>query len=591
MSELDVYPSPEDQAAIVEEQFPEDPKGRRGGGGKSSDKNSAREWLVQIGVCERAYQYQWGQARRNITKFRSAQNGKRIQVPLLTPLLLIKTALSTFRNPYISVRPRRKAAATTPQEILGAAVKETYINWLWKEQNMRKVIRRVVMDSLLLTGRGITAPGYNAIYDGQSMISYDTVTAYRVSPFDYMLDMEADASDNAFYGIRRLIMPIPLASKMFKKSESVFLPMKYSRWAKAKPVEKDINTNFIRRFGRTIIYEVQDLMAGKFHYLTQGFSGFLDSFDNPYPVDGLLPSFLEPIQVPDDILCIPEASLIWPQLEELTDVRNFWLENWRKLMPKYVYEKGAITEDELEKLTNAVGTTFAEMNGQIGGIKELPIPNAKMDIQFHEQMVKEDIRDTTGINEYLRGSSVPRVKTAYETSQIQSGSNVRIGDLNDLVEMHCSDVARKQLAIAAEFMTPEEMFLIVGLPVDMSSLGLPQGMIPSAATMKMETTVTIHTGSMTFPNKGQDPQKATLLLQLLGLPEINRYPVVAEVLQLLDLNAQQFMQPAQTVDPDEQKAAMWAMMTGGRGREAGGAETGKMFGQRQRPEMQIPGGV
>jgi hypothetical protein len=585
MAEIEVYPSPEDQQAIIEGQFPTVAKAKKG----KRSGTSAREWQVQIGVCERSNQSTYGQARRNLTKFRSAPLGKRIQVPLLTPLILIKSALSTFRNPYISVRPRKKASATTPQEILGAAVQETYINWLWKEQNMRKVVRQVVTDSLLLTGRGITAPGYSALFDGQSTISYDTVTAYRVSPFDYMLDMEADSSDNAFYGIKRLIMPIPLAAQMFNKPEDIFLPLKYTRWAKVKPMEKDINRNHIRRFGRTIVYEVQDLLAGKFHYLTSGYDKFLESFNNPYPVDGLLPSFLEPIPIPDDIQCIPEASLIWPQLEELTDVRNFWLEHWRKLMPKYIYEKGSITQDELEKLTSAVGTTFAEMVTSIGGIKLLDTPGGQMDIQFHEAMVKEDIRDTTGINEYLRGSSVPRVKTAYETSQIQSGANVRIGDMNDLVELHCSDIAQKQLAIAAEFLSPEELFLIAGLPADLRTIGLPPGMIPSATVMKMETTVTVHTGSMTFPNKGQDPQKAALLMQLLGLPEINRYPVVAEILQLLDFNAQQYMNPPQAINPDEQKAAQWAVLTGGRGREAGGQETGQIFGSRQRPELMTPG--
>lgn len=585
---MEVYPSPEDQAAIVEETYPDYPKGRRKPG-RRPERAEAKEWLVQIGVCERANQFTFGQARRNLTKFKGAMRGKRIQVPLLTPLVEIKSALATFRNPYISVRPRKKAAATTPQEILGAAVKETYINWLWKEQVMRKVVRQVVKDSLILTGRGVTCPGYNALFDGQSMISYDTVTAYRVSPFDYMLDLEADSSDNAFYGIRRLIMPIPLAAAMFRKSEDIFKPMKYTRWAKLKPLEKDINRNHIRRFGRTVVYEVQDLLSGKFLYLTQGYDKFLESFENPYPVDGLLPSFLEPITVPDDIQCVPEATLIWPQLEELTDVRNFWLEHWRKLIPKYVKEATAITDDEMEKLLSADAMTFATCAGNIGGIKLLETPTAKMDIQYHEQMIKEDIRDFTGVNEYLRGSAVPRVKTAYETSRIEGGSNIRIGDLNDQVELHCSDIARKQLAIASEFLTPEELFLITGLPADLRTLGLPIGMVPNQTIMKMETTVTIHTGSMTFPNKGQDPQKATVLMQLLALPEINRYPVVAEVLQLLDLNAQQFMNPPQAVDPDEQKAAMWAMLQGGRGRAEGGRQTGQVFGSRMRPELMTPG--
>jgi len=582
MSDIEVFPSRENQSAIMEGAFPDIPKRGRPAG------VSASQWLTQIEACERKHQWSFSQAKRNVIKYKNRISDDRITVPMLTPMVEVKSALATFRDPYISIRPMHRAAPTTPEEILGAAVKETYINWLWRQINMKDTTRRVTKDALLLTGLGITCPGYTTIPGTDAHhLSYDTPIASRVSPMDYFLDCEADASSNAYYGVRCIYLPIPIAEAMFKKKPGTFKPIKFSRWGKIKQQVQEASVNLLTDYRRTILYEVQDLMSGKFLYVTPGYSSFLDSFNNPYPIDGLLPEFLEPMPIPDDIDCISEASLIIPQLDELNQLREFWCQHWKRLLPKYLTEENAATEEQLDNLRSADENEFCQVRDP-AGIRLLEVPNVHMDLQYHEMAIKDDIRNLTGFNEYMAGGGQGKTKTAYETQRIEAGSGIRISDLNDFVEKHCANVARKLLAIATAFLTSDEMREIVGLPADLRALGLPFNIEITDEVIKRDCLVTIQVGSMTLPSKADNPQKAMMLLQLMQFPEVNRPEQLAEVYNLLELDAGRFLTPQGSVDPNEVAMSKQALMTGGKGREMGGSETGTMFGARQRPELMRP---
>jgi len=579
---MEVFPTKEDQAAIVADTFRDSRKAvsKRGAGGQT-----ASQWLTQIEACERKHQWSFAQAKRNIAKYKNRLPEGRISVPLLTPLIEVKSALATFRDPYISVRPMHRAVPATPEEILGAAVKEVYINWLWRQIGMKDVIRRVTKDALLMTGRGITVPGYTTVPGVDSKhLSYDTPIASRVSPLDYFIDCEADSSASAYYGVRCIYLPIPIAEAMFKK-KGVFRTVKFSRWGKIKQQGLEHDRNLLEDFRRTVVYEVQDLMSGRFHYLTPGYDRFLESFENPYPIDGLLPEFLEPMPIPDDVDCISEASLIIPQLDELGELREFWRQHWKRLLPKYLVDQNAATEEQLEKLRTAEENEFNVVMDK-AGFGLLEVPNVHPDIQYHEMSVKEDIRDITGFNEYMRGSRVPQTKTAYETQRIEAGSGIRVADLNDFVEKHCAGVARKLLAIATEFVGAGEMMEIVGLPADLRQLGMPFNIPVTDEVLKKDCMVTISAGSMSLPNKTQDPQKAMLLLQLMQFPEVNRFEQLSEIYRLLELDGGRLLQQPQNVNPEEVQMSKMALMRAAPGgRESGGMETGSLFGQRLRQDL------
>ena len=582
------FPDPANQQAVIEGEFPEKTTPRRAKG-RSIKGASPQQWLSQIEVCERAYQQQFNLAKRNIKFYKPQKSGRRVSIPLLTPLVEIKSAMATFRDPYISVRPRQKAAPTTPEELLAGAIKETYINWLWQELDLKNEIRRVVKDALLLTGRGITTPGYNMVMDPNGYISYETPIAYRTSPFDYLLDIEADSSRNAFYGIRRIVLPIPIAEAMFNKKD-VFKPLRYSQWTRIKGSDKQAQKNVIKQYGRTLVYEVQDLLTNMFYFLTPAYSDFVGKFENPYPVAGLLPEFLEPMPVPDEIECIAESSLILPQLEELTDLRNFWMEMWKREIPKMLIEAGAATQDQIETLLTAeVMATAVVQNA--AGIRPLEMPSGKAELQYHEERVRQDINDLSGFNEYLRGGRVPQTKTAFETDQIIQGANIRVSDLNDFVEKHCAKVARKLLAIATEFVSPQDFLAVCGMPADLRQMGLPQGIAYDEKMAKMDVEVTIHAGSMQIPNKSQDPQRAMLLQSFLAYPETDRFAVLQEMARMLDVPGNRIFHPPQAVDPEKQEEARMAQMTMGRGQQgqqAGGMKTGGTLSSRPRPELRRP---
>lgn len=590
----DVYPSPEEQESIVQDMFPDGGKPgsstRQRGRISRPPETTPAEWQTQINTCQRFYEKQMNSVRNSIKRFKNQQPSGTIGVPLLTPMIEIKAAMSTFRNPYISVRPRKRVSPTTPQEVLAAAVKEVYINWLWPELDLKSEIRRVVKDAIL-AGRGITMPGYNAIVDPNGDIEYESVVADRVSPFDYMLDIEADSSRNAWYGIRSMVMPIPVAERQFGK-KGIFKPQVISRHR--KPSADEISKkNAIRAYGRTIIYEIQDLLANQFMYMTPGYSKWILKFPNPFGTEGLLPEFLEPMAVPDDIDCVAEAALIAGQLDELSRLRSYWMQHWKKLIPRYLTPANMMTSDEREKFVGAATVTLVEVSGNPNDVILAPVPNVQADFAVHEANIKQDIRDITGFNEYMQGSKVPGTKTAYETSEIIAGGNVRVADLNDFVEQHCSKLARKMLLIAARFVGAQDMQLIAGLPVSLTEIGLPQGFELTDEIMKMETDVTVHTGSMQVQSKETDIRRASMLEQFLAYPESNRYAILQKIAQLLDENPNEILMPPETVNQQAQEhARLVALEGGGRGgRAAAGKRTGSVHGSRPRTDLMVPGGV
>lgn len=587
----DVNPDPEKQEAIVDDMFPDGGKGgvRRGRPGRPPAP-SVSEWNAQIAACKRFYEKPQNSVRRTLKRFKNQHSG-RIGVPLLTPMIEIKSAMATFRNPYISVRPRKRVTPTMPQEVLAAGVKEVYINWLWRELDLKQEIRRVVKDSLI-HGRGITIPGYNAVMDGEQNIEYDSVIADRVSPFDYMLDIEADSSRNSWFGIRIMIMPIPVAERQFGK-KGVFKPQVISKHQKNAGTDDNSTKNAIRAYGRTIVYEIQDLLADKFLYSTPGYNKWLLQFENPFGTEGLLPEFLEPMPVPDEIACVSEAELVAGQLDELARIRSYWMEHWKKVIPKYMMPNGLLDQDDRERFVTSGSLTLIECNGNPNDLVLAPVPNLPADFSIHEANIKQDIRDVTGFNEYLQGSKVPGTKTAYETSEIVAGSNIRVADLNDFVEQHCSKLARKMLQIAARFVGAQDMQLIAGLPVDLRMLNLPQGFELNDDIMKMETDVTVHTGSMQVQSKETDMRRASLLEQFLAYPETNRYAVLQKIAQLLDENPNEILLPPEVIDQQKQEEArQMAMEGGGRGgRAAAGRRTGSVHGSRPRTDLMRPGGV
>ena len=589
-----VHPDPEQQEAIVEDQFPSSGKGRgskgkRGRRGRPKTANVG-EWMSQINLCERAYEKNLNQVRSSIKRFKNVKpGGTRITVPLLTPLVEIKSAMATFRNPYISVRPRKRVSPTTPHEVLAAAVKEVYVNWVWAELDMKSETRRVVKDALL-AGRGITMPGYNAIVDPDGTVEYDSVIADRVSPFDYMLDIEADSSRNAWYGIRRMIMPIPVAERQFNKS-GVFTPSVVTRNHRGtQGGDNQLRKNAIKAYGRTVVYEIQDLLNNQFLYCTPGYSKWLLKFDNPFGTEGLLPEFLEPMPVPDEINCVAEASLIAVQLDELSRLRTYWMEHWKKLIPKYITPVNFMTEDMKQLFVGAESATVVEVQGNPQDLKLADVPSLPADVAIHEANIKQDIRDVTGFNEMMQGSKVPGTKTAYETSEIVAGANIRTADLNDFVEQHCSKLSRKMLMIAAKFVGVEDMQLISGLPADLTQIGLPPGFELTDDIMKMETEVTVHTGSMQQQSKETDMRRAMLLQQFLAYPESNRYGILQKMAQLLDENPQEILLPPEVIDKQKQEEARQAAMEGGGGRAAAGNRTGSIQGSRPRTDKMNPGG-
>jgi len=427
---------------------------------------------------------------------------KQVRVNLTFPSVKILMRSAASSNPYIYVNPTR------PEYVLSADVLEFLLNDHWRAQNRKRILRRIVLDTILLkVGYGLTH-----LKPDPETGEYTTWLT-RVSPAHLWKDGALDVADS-YYVIRKVVMPWSKARKMWPKAD---LPP-----ASPHEIYGDLDraTGWIfshleepeelhdDEMARCIVYEVHNQLEGEISVFHLQYDRYLvKPRPSPYPTQSLFTQ----LQFNEKVFQhygISDLEPVERQQDELDTIRDQMRTHNRRFNRKYITAKDNIDAKNKKRLESQEDGTVVEANDPdaFKPIEDAPLSG---DVYAYHAAIKEDYREILGINEYDRAGAVPRTKTAYETEQIVRGTMERRGEKADLTNDFICEVSRKDIALMKKFYDEPRVVRLLG----------PQGRFWRQVTqedLQGVHRVTVQAGSTAPRNESADFQKGVLIYQLFG---------------------------------------------------------------------------
>lgn len=413
------------------------------------------------------------------------------------------------RNPEFLLRARRA------EDVQRIKLKETLLNYLWKEMGMQRQLKRVALDSAVI-GHGILKTGYtlelvenklkdapaNRTVEYREYVKKDEPWIRRISPFRFLFDPDAPDSDleSARWCAEIIFKPVrdvldnerydEAARKEVRRALDLSGTQLAKRTKGRRGARKDKNLgsvttvsafiyahtggdeDFKRKMRNTekederiVLLEIWDKRTGKYYVIAHGLDKPLIEEESwPYDyLEGFPYKMLPFIPVVDEPYPIGIPKWIEDQQYELNRTRTFEFEHRRRFNRKYGADKNHIEPSEVAKFTSGkdgeVVLTDGPPDQVIKPIQDAPLPADQYRI---EDLINQDLRELTGADELLQGGALPSRTTATEIGARQQiiGLKVeaRVGDFDDFTEA----VGRQVLQHVEKNYFAEKVVRIVG---------------------------------------------------------------------------------------------------------------------------------
>jgi len=478
-------------------------------------------WRDRIEMCKRVYEPQvakWERYKRYYMndhwfdqQYYMPETEDRITVN--QTFAMIKTMLNTIysKNPYVYITP----AYNDDQSFFAAQIIEPHLNRMWaQDQRMKRMMRRVSLDTLL-RGKGYIRSGYSIEQLGD-VVFKDSIITERVSPLHFWIDPEAESVYDAYYTIRRVILPWVDVKKLYPKRD-LSPAARYELRPQDKTQSVDFgvewhnNPNLDDDMARAVIYEIHDHLSRRIYVIAEGCDKFLSNREDPYNIGGSLIDELCFNEIPETPFAVSDVEIMEGQQLELNRLRTMMLQHVRRFQRKYVTTKDNFTEDQKKDLESTEDGVVVECQdpAQIIPLKDAPLSG---DTHMYEARIMSDITQSSGVNPWMKGDAMGPRKSAFEAQQMAGGQNLRASEKPAIMEDFASRVAEKQIKIMQQFMDSPIMdnipFNPLGVPVNQGGLKAF-----SREDIQGEFKVEVKQGSTQLPNKAVEQQMAMQLYQ------------------------------------------------------------------------------
>ncbi len=500
-------------------------------------KKNGNQWLMRI---DDAQKFRKEKLTNNVQRFLELYKGNHwgniglhrrrdlITVNLIFPTIRNQIGYYYYKDPYLFVKARND------ESVLSAPLAEAYLNYEWTERNVRRQQRFSIYDTLIF-GNAVTEVSWRfetdvikrkgkdeRIYYNE-YIKKDHPYVRRLSPLRFGFDPKAEME------------PITEAEFVFKECFAALEDVKKNpKFKNTKDIEYGVTTNDREkdRYGEECVklVELHDRKNMKLLVYAQGYDRPLLEEDHPYEgvLEGHNFEWLQFNHVPDEPYGISQISLIEDQQHELNRTRTQMFHHRRRVSNRrYVYDEGAISDRAIQKLEDAEGGAMVAV-GNIDRIKPLDDAQMSYDVPLIESVIKQDIRELTGLPASQYGVMDNKSRSATEVSNVQGAMNLRTDDNLVLVEEFTRNIARKFLQLIQNFGDKEVVMKIVG----------PKGYFwqkMSKEDIQGEYETLIDPGSTTKINDAVKRKQSTDLMSILiGVPGINKRRLVTDVIKDFD---------------------------------------------------------
>lgn len=399
--------------------------------------------------------------------------------------MLINISFSTVNviAPAVAVNyPKITVNAVKPDNAANAVIAEAVVNYWWKYRDIKTEFRRAVKD-LLIMGHGWMKTGYRFVEESAVMeegdnddpqeggettsttvVVQDSPFAERVSPFDVFVDSDATSMHDIKWIAQRIRRPVKdvKADKRYNKTarEAVEM-MAVSRYSD-DPSQRKI---YDKNYGYAEIWEYYDVKNRTMCVFTENGDHFLIkpmrmpyAFGHPFVM-------LRNYDVPDAFYPIGDLEQIEPLQRELNETRSQMMNHRKRFARKWLYKESAFDQFGRTALESDADNVMVPVVGDeaLGNVIA-PMPAVISPPEFYNQseMITRDIERITGLPEFMTGGLPEIRRTATEVSAIQDAANARTADKLAIVEMAISEVARRMLMLAQQYMTGEQVARLMG---------------------------------------------------------------------------------------------------------------------------------
>ena len=403
-----------------------------------------------------------------------------------------------FKNPRVTITPRRPGLEAE----IHARIIQALDNWLLQELTTKQEFKKLIADSFL-AGIGAGFIGYDSEFgfdpnkldpeSGQFTLTQFTKQGFRMEynsnispgmpwflrarPEDVVWPWGCESASSAEW----------VALRVFRPLEDIRRDPKYEN-------TRDLNGMFVPKRTKpegggehelmtgsgfdesknnrqwVELFQVHDLRTGKILATVLDHNKFLRKQTDELQIDGKLP--VETLVFnpdPDYIYGIPDARIIEPQLLELNEIRTQAMKHRRIDIAKFLYKKGVISDENLQKLTDervmagvaiesdatSISDAVVTFNSNVSGILQ--------DLVISGETVRGDVREMVGFSRTAQGEFQGKTHvSATETKAVFQSLNIRLDERRDMIADVLTNVVRRFNQLIFTYWTSERVSQIVG---------------------------------------------------------------------------------------------------------------------------------
>lgn len=382
-----------------------------------------------------------------------------------------------FRNPTVSV------TALRPEFEWHARVVEAVDNYLIKELNLKYQLKRGILDTYLC-GTGPIKLGYDSEfgYLPVQKLAEDSSTATQVGKdTGELIEYRVNVKPGMPWALRvtpeDVITPAGyttaeefpwICHMILRPLEDVKADQKYKNVGdlkggyQLKEIDRPKTWDRYGGVNLCLLKEIRDLKRGRIVVICE--SKVLLEAEDALQIEGIPWEFITFNPDPDYFWGIPDVRIGEPQQLELNEVKLQQSKHRRLTLLKFLYQKGTITSEQLEKvLGEEVGPGIETLESPASVISLLQ-PHMPPELWREAAEILMDFRETLGYSRNQAGEFVApeSPRSATEVMAVKEATEIRSDERRDIVADVFINIIRKWNQYIFKYWTGEKVIQVVG---------------------------------------------------------------------------------------------------------------------------------
>lgn len=442
-----------------------------------------------------------------------------------------------FRNPYVTVTPRYQ-----PGYQMHAKIIESVDNWLIQELGIKQSMKTAVRDAYY-TNRGIIKTGYDALAGGKQVAERginEKIAEIMKTPISQLGKKKGERVEYNVnvkpgmpwasrvmpdyfivpFGVRTLddcpwVDHVIIRDLADVKNDPMYKNTDKLEGTHMEMLTKNMNNNFYGEMGKYAtlveIHEIRDFKRREIKAFVPGYDKWIrPPEEDIMQVEGLPYVDFTFNEDTEYYWGASDVQIIEPQQLEVNEARTQAMYHRRVALIKFLFEKGMIEPDEIDKMLSENVGPGVEVKGDPHKTVAILQPHIPQDLVQWTDVIRSDVRELLGHSRQSMGEAPPGRRTKFEMQGVFAGKEIRMDERRDIVGDALSKLMRKINQIVFTKWDQEKVAQVVGYD------GAKYWVAYNAKAIKGEYSLKVDIESMTPQTKAVKKQEILQIIQALA---------------------------------------------------------------------------